>query len=102
MSAEKRVAALRLYQGSEGYIYKEERYSINMPREESATHATFYEVIRSLSIMVVLGFVALLILNLVTGGPVHWAISVVGCLGSIGLAGAVLLSKPYLHRRGIQ
>jgi len=102
MSAKERVATLRLYQDTEGFVYDEERYSISVTREESTEHSMFYEAVRLLSSVVAFGFAALLGLSLVTGGPVHWAISVVGCIGSIGFAGAVWLSKPYLRKRGIQ
>lgn len=102
MSAMPRAATLELYQGTEGFVYEEERYTITIPGEESAEHSMFYELVRGLSTVVASGFAVLLILSLITGGPVHWALSVVGLLGSVGFAGAVWLSKPYLRRQSFE
>jgi hypothetical protein len=97
-----RTVALE-YQGDSGFVYPEEtRYTFDVVTSEVPTHSVFYKTLRVLSATIAIGFIGLLAWGFIAGGPVHWAVSVVGCLGSIGLAGAIWLSKPYLHRHSIK
>lgn len=87
--------------GVTGFTYGEvERYMGRVGEVKEGSNV-FYGVIRLLSGMVVIAFVALLISSIITSGPIHWAIAAVGCLGSIGFAGAVWLSKSYVARNNV-
>lgn len=70
--------------------YSQLRKSIKTP--------AFYNVLRALSVIAVFGFLAMFILNIVANFPVHWTISAIGFTGSVGLAGAIWLSKSYWER----
>lgn len=99
MSAVQAIVPSSGYKGESGYIYAEGlQYAIVLTDSDESKRSIFYEIIRILSLLTALSFVVLLALSLFTGGPIHWSVAVVGCLGSIGLAGAVWLSKPILER----
>jgi len=68
---------------------------------EYADSSVFYNFTRFLSALIVFIFFALLISSIVIGGPVHWAVAIVGCLGSIGFAGAVWLSKSIVEGKDV-
>ena len=100
MSGARALAEVK-YRGATGFMYGEgERY---LGRVERATgrSSIFYSVIRLFSVMVVIAFVTLLVSSMIMGGPVHWAVAVAGCLGSIGFAGTVWLSKSYVERNNM-
>ena len=102
-AAQARAETLEIYQRTETFFYPDEEYTTEILKEdekrdiERRSVSMFYQVARTLSAVVALGFVTLLGLSLATGGPIHWAIAFSGCLGSIGLGGAIWLSKFYLQ-----
>ncbi|MFC1902416.1 hypothetical protein ACFLX3_05790, partial [Chloroflexota bacterium] len=83
----------REYLGETGFTsIKVDRY-VSETDIEHVKSSAFYALIKCLSTLIVFAFLAALVSSIVIGGPVHWAVAVVGCLGSIGFAGAVWLSK---------
>jgi len=101
MSGAYGMAVVNKYRGVTGFTYGEVERYLGRVREVREGSTIFYGVIRLLSVMVVIAFVALLISSIIMSGPVHWAIAVVGCLGSLGFAGAVWLSKSYVARNNV-
>jgi len=91
--------AAGIYEESGLFVYPDEAYTSEIGKEGegevvgSSSVSVFYQVARALSTVIALGFIFLLVLSLATGGPIHWSIAVVGCLGGIGLSGAIWLSK---------
>lgn len=91
-----------IYGGTESLVYpdKDEVYLIDTLEKDKGevvggkNVSVFYQTARILSAIIALGFIVLLVLSLATGGPIHWSIAVIGCLGGIGLGGAIWLSKP--------
>jgi hypothetical protein len=81
------------------FVYPHEAYTSGTAKEdeeetvENRGGSIFYKAIRALSTLIALGFIVLLVLSLATGGPIHWSIAIVGCLGGVGLSGAIWLSK---------
>lgn len=104
-AAQTRSLRQPIYEGTESFIYpdKDEVYLTDTlekgKREvvERESVSAFYQVARILSAVIALGSIALVVLSLATGGPIHWAVAIIGCLGAIGLGGAIWLSKRYLH-----
>lgn len=90
-----------VYEGNESLVYpdKDEVYLTDTLEKdekevvEGKNISMFYKVARILSGVIALGFVGLLVVSSATGGPIHWAVALIGCLGGIGLSGAIWLSK---------
>lgn len=105
-AAQIRTLTASIYEGTESFIYpdKDEVYLTDTVEKdqkevvERKNISVFYQVARILSAVIALGFIVLLVLSLATGGPIHWAVAIIGCLGGIGLGGAIWLSKPYLQK----
>ena len=57
------------------------------------TQFNFYTLMKVLSSIIVLGFLALFILSIFKISSWHWSIGFIGLLGSIGLSGSIWLSK---------
>lgn len=104
MSALQRAATIGEYQGDSGIIYDAEelRYAYDVISTEEINYSMFYQIIRVLSTTVAFGFVVLLLVSVIAQGPIHWAVSAIGLLGSIGLAGAVWFSKPYFQKHTVR
>lgn len=80
---------------SKPMTYEESKYyfeQIESPTQGESS-SFFYNFMRVLSIIVVLGFLTLFILSLSKISTLNWSIGLVGLLGSIGLSGAIWLSK---------
>jgi len=101
-AAQMRTLTTSIYAGKGPFIYpdRDEVYMTDSV-EKNGTEtvgrknvSVFYTVARILSAVIALGFIVLLALSLATGGPIHWSVALVGCLGGIGLGGAIWLSKP--------
>ncbi|MCK4827383.1 hypothetical protein KA005_67250 [bacterium] len=106
MSAAKiRTLTQQIYEGTESFVYpdKEEAYlteTLEKGEREvvgSKNISIFYRIARILSAVIAVGFIVLLVLSLATGEPIHWSIAIMGCLGGIGLSGAIWLSKSQLQ-----
>ena len=104
-AAQIRTLTPSIYEGTESFIYpdKDEVYLTDTLEKdekevvEGKNISMFYKVARILSAVIALGFVGLLVVSLATGGPIHWAVAIIGCLGGIGLSGAIWLSKSRLQ-----
>ena len=101
MSGIRAMAVVSKDRGVTGFTYGEVERYIGRVGEAKGESTIFYSVMRLFSVMVVIAFVVLLVSSIITGGPMHWAVAVVGFLGSIGFAGAVWLSKSYVERNSM-
>lgn len=95
-----------IYAGTNPFVYVGEEAYVNETVKDDEgevvggrSGSVFYQVARGLSTVIALGFIALLVLSLTTGGPIHWSIAIIGCLGGIGLSGAIWLSKSKVHNQ---
>ena len=86
------------YRGDSGFVYLGVNQYTSSMVQRSVKHSMFYQVFRILTAIITIGFGASLFLSIYAGGPIHWTLSVVGLLGSIGFTGAVWLSEPYLRK----
>ena len=95
MSAIQQSVGWQRYHGPKGLFYDSQTFTANIATETGRL-TVFYVLIRALCTAIAVGFIGLLVVSLAVGEPVHWAIAAVGSVGSIGLAGAVWLSKSHI------
>lgn len=102
MSGTRAIAMDRRYLGPTGFtsVVEIDRY-LSEIENDSVGSSFFYSLIRFLSCLVVFIFLGLLISSILFSGPVHWAVAVVGCFGSIGFAGAVWLSESIVKGKDV-
>lgn len=63
------------------------------------SQTSFYNVVKVLSSIIVLAFLALFICSLLSIAPFNWwSIGLVGLLGSVGLSGSIWLSKNIFNK----
>jgi len=78
----------------EGIRYSDEdrQYRLEIKKE---TSSSFYLIAKLLSSLIAVGFLLLFILSITSIITINWSIGLVGLLGSIGLSGAIWLTKKH-------